>query len=297
MLDPLAQRLFILVSDASSLVPGCEGRYADLPGLRMHYVVAGPEDGTPVILLHGFPEFWYSWRFQIPALAEAGYRVIAPDQRGYNLSDKQGPYNASTLVRDIVHLQEALGFSSSHIVGHDWGGAIAWSFAAARPVRTRRLVAMNAPHINAYQDALKYPRQILKSYYIALFQMPRLPEWGLRRRDYALLERVFQSVSPERMTQRDVELYKEACARPGALEAMIGWYRAIKRPREAVLNIERPSCVIWGERDAFLEKGCNETLGRYVPDLSVHYLPRASHWVQMDLPEEVNQLMLDFLAG
>lgn len=264
----------------------------------MHYVSAGPEDGPPVILLHGFPEFWYSWRFQIPALARAGYRVISPDQRGYNLSDKQGPYNASTLVRDIVHLQDALGLSSSHVVGHDWGGAIAWSFAAAHPGRTQRLVTMNAPHINAYQDALvRHPRQILKSYYIALFQVPRLPEWAIRQNDYALLERAFQSVSPERMTQRDIALYKEACAQPGALEAMIGWYRAINRSRKAVLNIDRPSCVIWGERDAFLEKGCNETLGSYVPDLSVHYLPRASHWVQMDLPDEVNRIMLDFLDG
>lgn len=162
--------------------PTIEGvsRFANLPGLRMHYVEAGPANGAPVILLHGFPEFWYSWRFQIPALAAAGYRVVAPDQRGYNLSGKEDPYDLDTLTRDVANLQDAPGIARSHIVGHDWGGAVAWAFAAAYPARTDRLVVMNAPHLNAYQDTIRrLPRQLLKSWYVAFFQILRLPEWSM----------------------------------------------------------------------------------------------------------------------
>lgn len=287
---------------ASAWVPGCVERDVDLPGLRMHCVMAGPEDGQPVILLHGFPEFWYSWRFQIVALARAGYRVIAPDQRGYNLSGKAGPYDLATLTGDVAHLQDALGVSASHVMGHDWGGAVAWAFAVVFPRRVDRLVIMNAPHINAYMDALKrHPKQILKSWYVYVFQLPHLPEWSIRRDDYAALDRMFSQVASGRMTPKDVQRYKDACAQPGALAAMLGWYRALMRSvvtnRIPVMHVAAPTCVIWGERDVALEKGCNETLRRYVRDLRLHYLPDASHWVQMDEPDEVNRLMLDFLGS
>ncbi len=286
----------------SEWVHGCVESYAELPGLRLHYVTAGPTDGQPVILLHGFPEFWYSWRFQIPALAAAGYRVIAPDQRGYNLSGKGGPYDVATLAGDVAHLQETLGIASSHIVGHDWGGGVAWAFAAMYPQRTRRLVIMNAPHLDAYQDTVRrHPRQILKSWYMLFFQLPAVPEWSIRRDDYALLEWMFSQVAPGRMTPDDLRRYKAACSQRGALSAMLGWYRTLPRAllierRRPTLRVAAPTCVIWGENDQALEKSCNETLPRYVQDLRVHYLTGASHWVQMDRPDEVNRLMLDFLT-
>lgn len=282
---------------------GCTEYFVDLPELRMHYVSAGPPDGEAVILLHGFPEFWYSWRFQIPALARAGYRIVAPDQRGYNLSGKDGPYDVGTLTRDIAHLQDALGLATSHIVGHDWGGAIAWAFAAAFPARTGKLIIMNAPQADAFQDTLRrHPQQIVKSWYILLFQLPFLPELAFRLNNYRVLERAFAHISPTYMTATDVQRYKDACAQPGALPAMIGWYRAAmplivgRRSRDAPeTRVNAPTCVIWGENDDFLDRRCNDTLRNYVAQLDLHFLGDASHWVQMDQPDKVNRIMLGFL--
>lgn len=283
-------------------LPGCTEEYAQLPGLRLHYITSGPRDGEPVILLHGFPEFWYSWRFQIPALAEAGYRVIAPDQRGYNLTDKNGPYDTTTLSGDIAHLQDALGVTSSHVIGHDWGGAIAWTFAARFPQRTRKLVILNAPHPNAYLDTIRrHPRQILLSWYIYFFQIPALPELLFRANNYRLIDQAFSRVHPSYMTAADVQRYKDACAQPGALSAMIGWYRATFRDLLAQggnpprLAINAPTAVIWGEGDDYLDRRCNDTLRRYVAQLDLHFLGDASHWVQLDRPDVVNSLILGFL--
>lgn len=274
--------------------------FANLPGLRMHYAEAGPPDGAPIILLHGFPEFWYSWRLQIPALAAAGYRVSVPDQRGYNLTGKSGPYDLVTLTGDIARPQDALGLARSHVAGHDWGGAVAWAFAAAYPRRTDKLAILNAPHPNAYMDMLrKHPRQLLKSWYIYAFQIPRLPEWALCANDYAVLRRSLARVPA--MTPDDIARYRDAWAQPGALDAMIGWYRALfratlaRRGHQSPPRIASPTLIIWGERDAFLAKDSNDTLPRYVRDLAARYLP-ASHWVRLDLPDEVNRLLLAFLS-
>lgn len=274
----------------------------DLPNLRLHYAAAGPQDGVPAILLHGFPEFWYSWRFQLPALAAAGYRAIAPDQRGYNLSDKHGPFDMATLAADIAHLQDALGFDSSHIVGHDWGGAVAYGFAALHPQRTRKLVVMNAPHYGAYLDTIRRtPAQILKSWYIYFFQLPWLAEASLRARDFESMRRAFRQLPPENMGSQDIAAYVEAWEQPGALSAMLGWYRtAFRATLRSGLSappqhVQAPTCVIWGEEDFALDRRCNDTLDRYTPDLRVHYLPGASHWVQMHRPQEVNRLLLEFL--
>ncbi|MBI5091216.1 MAG: alpha/beta fold hydrolase [Candidatus Hydrogenedentes bacterium] len=275
-------------------------RFVQLPGLRMHYAVAGPEAGRPIILLHGFPEFWYSWRFQIPALVQAGFRVYMPDQRGYNLTDKHGPYDVGTLTLDIAQFQDALGIARCPIAGHDWGAVVAWAFAARFPERVEKLVVMNGPHPNAYLDACRrHFAQIRKSWYIYFFQLPWLPERMIRRNDFAVLNRVFRAL---RMSPEDVQRYKAALSQLGALTAMIGWYRAmvrgLVRSRFAAphARITAPTCVIWGERDVALDRACNETLPHYVDDLRIHYLPNANHWVQMHRPDEVNSLLLSFLA-
>jgi len=275
--------------------------FIDLPHLRMHYAVAGPEQGPPIILLHGFPEFWYSWRFQIPVLAQAGYRVYAPDQRGYNLTDKQGPYDVATLTRDVANFQDVMGIATCPIVGHDWGAVVAWSFAARYPKRVEKLLILNGPHPNAYLDACKHHfRQIRKSWYIYFFQLPWLPERLLRRKDFAALDRVFAAL---RMNSDDIARYKSALAQPGALTAMIGWYRFMVRGmfrnrfKSPVARIGVPTCVIWGERDLALDSTCNDTLCRYVPNLVIHRLPDANHWVQMHRPDAVNALLLAYLRA
>jgi epoxide hydrolase 4 len=274
-------------------------RYVQLPGLRMGYVEAGPADGAPVLLLHGFPEFHYSWRYQLPALAAAGYRAIAPDQRGYNLTDKTPPYDIDTLTQDIANLQDALGIARSHLVGHDWGGAVLWAFASRFPERVNKLIGINAPHWTAYIDCVRRSlRQLLKSYYIFLFQFKSAGR-QIERNDFRVLERIFAGV--KHMTAGDIARYKDAFRQPGAVDAALGWYRAAFARLRAngfkadVHSTNAPALQIWGERDIALEQGVNATLPRYVPHVQFAWLPNASHWVQMDEPDEVNRLMLSFL--
>lgn len=270
-------------------------------GLRMGYVAFGPPNGEPVILLHGFPEFHWSWRLQWPALAEAGFRVIAPDQRGYNRTDKTLPYDIDTLTQDVAGLQDALGLSRSHIVGHDWGGVVSYAFAARFPQRVNRLVILNVPHPDAYLDAIpKCIKQVAKSWYVYAFQIRGLAEKGFARNNFAMAEKTFSTV--RHMTLADIGRYKEAYRQPGAVSAMIGWYRALaqriarNKGRANIGAIAAPTLVIWGENDLALEKCTNDTLKRYAPNSKIVYLPKASHWVQMDEPEMVNRLLLEFLT-
>jgi pimeloyl-ACP methyl ester carboxylesterase len=271
-------------------------------GLKMGYVEFGPPAGEPVILLHGFPEFHYSWRLQWPALADAGFRVIAPDQRGYNRTDKSPPYDIDTLTQDVADLQDALGITCSHIVGHDWGGVVAYAFAARFPGRVNRLAILNVPHPDAYLDAVpRSLKQVAKSWYVYAFQLPNLPVQGFERNNYAMIEQTFSTV--KHMTADDIERYKESYRQPGAVPAMIGWYRALaqriakNKGRANIGNITAPALVIWGENDLALEKCTNNTLPRYVSNSRIVYLPNASHWVQLDEPETVNRLLLAFLKG
>lgn len=276
-------------------------RFAALPGLRVGYVETGDPAGEPVILLHGFPEFHYSWRFQLAPLAGAGYRAIAPDQRGYNRTDKTPPFDIDTLTQDIANLQDALGITRSHVVGHDWGGAVLWAFAARFPERVNKLVGMNAPHWTSYNDcARRSLRQLLKSYYILVFQF----KWAgrqIERNDFRLLERVFAGV--RHMTPEDIARYKDAFRQPGAVEGTLGWYRAAfarlraNRFKPDAHVTAAPALQIWGERDLALVRGVNDTLPRYVPNVRFAWLPNASHWVQMDEPDEVNRLMLEFFES
>ncbi len=280
-------------------------RYADLGDVRLHYVEAG--EGPLVLLLHGFPQFWYEWRYQIPALVEAGFRVIAPDMRGYNLSDKPPgvrAYRVELLADDVERLILACGEQTATVVGHDWGAMVAWIAAMRYPGRVRRLAILNVPHPARFLDALLSPRQLLRSSYIFFFQIPRLPEEVIRARDFTLLRSAFHRdpVRPEAFTAEDIERYVEAMARPGALTATLNYYRALLRnPRQTQALLERieaPVLVIWGEKDRFLSRRLAEPPSLWVPNLlGVERLPDASHWVAEDRPREVNTLLLDFLRS
>jgi epoxide hydrolase 4 len=280
-------------------------RYADLGDVRLHYVEAG--EGPLVLLLHGFPQFWYQWRHQVPALVEAGFRVVAPDMRGYNLSDKPlgvRAYRVELLARDVERLILACGEGTAHMVGHDWGAIAAWIAAMRYPERVERLAILNVPHPARFLDGLLSPMQLLRSSYVFFFQIPRLPEEVIRAGDFALLRSALgrDPVRPGALTAEDIERYIEAIARPGALTATINYYRALLRypeeTRSLLHRVEAPVLVIWGERDRFLSRRLAEPPRLWVPNLlGVKRLPDASHWVVEDRPLEVNTLLLDFLRS
>ena len=276
--------------------------YADLGDVRLHYVEAGK--GPLVVLLHGFPQSHHMWRHQIPALAEAGFRVVAPDMRGYNLSDKpEGiePYRVGTLARDVERLIVERGGEKASVVGHDWGGIVAWLAAMRYPERVEKLAILNVPHPARFSDGLTMPKQLLKSSYMFFFQIPWLPEKALSANDFAVLRAGFRR-NPMRtgaIPEEDAERYVEALSRPGALTATINYYRALLRNpsemRALLRKIEAPTLVIWGEKDVFLSQELADPGPLWVPDLRVERFPNASHFVAEDRPDEVNALLLDFL--
>ena len=277
---------------------------ATVNGVRLHYVEAG--QGPLVILLHGFPEFWYSWRRQIPALAAAGYHVIAPDMRGYNLSEKPPrvrDYRIEILASDVVELICHAGASTATVVGHDWGGAIAWFVPMLFPNVVEKLIILNAPHPLAFLREMKTPAQLLKSSYQFFFQLPTLPEAVIRARDYAMLRSLLRT-EPMRcraFSKADVRRYKEAIAQPGALTAALNYYRAAFRqgPRSMARlsrRIDIPTLLIWGEHDRYLGLNLTRNLEQWVPRLRLERLPDASHWVQNDEPERVSEWMIEFLS-
>ncbi|MDZ7728484.1 MAG: alpha/beta hydrolase [Dehalococcoidia bacterium] len=192
-------------------------RYADVNGIRMHYVEAG--SGEPVVFLHGFPETWYSWRHQIAALAP-DYRVIAPDLRGYNETEAREPYDTGTLQEDVLGLIRELGETRVHLVAHDWGGAIAWLLGMYHPEALRTLTVCNLPHPALMAEGLKRPRQMMRSWYIAFFQLPWLPERALALRNYHLLARVLiNDCRPGTYTREDIKHYLESWRRSGLRRA------------------------------------------------------------------------------
>ncbi len=279
-------------------------------GIELHWVEAG--QGPLVLLLHGFPEFWYAWRHQIPALAAAGFRVVAPDLRGYNLSAKPegvASYRAGVVMSDVVALIGHLGAERAHVAGHDWGGVIAWRLAMRRPDVLDRLVIVNAPHPAVFARELRHLRQLRRSWYAGFFQLPLIPEALFRANDFALLERMFRNGPrrPGAYTDEDIRLYKEAAARPGALTAMLNYYRAIRSrtPRGEAAGergsgdevVRRPTMVIWGERDTALTTHNLEGLERYVPGVRIERIAEASHWVPADAPEHVSTLMIEFFGS
>ena len=274
-------------------------------GVRLHYVEEG--DGPLVVLLHGFPEFWYSWRHQIPALAQAGFRVIAPDQRGYNTSEKPPgvhSYRIEHLVDDVAALIRHAGESRAVVVGHDWGGAIAWATAMLRPEVVEKLIVMNAPHPQALQREFRRLRQLARSWYIFFFQLPWLPEAAIRFGGYRVLDRGLrrETKRPAAFSDEDIAAYKEALSQPGALTAAINYYRAAVRrnPFESarmVRQIDVPTLLIWAEQDPYLGLELTDGLEQWVPSIRVERIAESSHWVQVDAADRVNELMIGFLRG
>jgi len=280
-----------------------EHSYIETNGICLHVVQAGPKSGIPVILLHGFPEFWYGWRKQIPALVEAGCRVIVPDQRGYNLSDKPKgvkSYHVSSLVEDILGLINALEYEKVNLVGHDWGGGVAWTLANKYPERLHRLGIMNVPHPAVMRRfLLRDFEQIRRSWYVFLFQLPWLPETGLKRDDWrGLIGSLRNTSKPNSFTDEDILKYKEAWSQPGALTAMINWYRALIRSMPKLPDnprIQVRTLMMWGMQDFALSHRMARPSMDYVNDGNLILFPEATHWLHLDAAEEVNHYLIDFL--
>ena len=308
-------------------------------GVRLHYVELRPDDATGgagdaplVVLLHGFPEFWWSWREQLPALAAAGYWVVAPDLRGYNLSDKPtevADYAIEHLVEDLRLLIAHCGRERAALVGHDWGGQVAWQFAMDHPAQTERVVVLNSPHPQRMQEALSGRpslRQLRRSWYMFVFQAPRLPERWLATNGYERVGLIFRETAAHReaFPPEVLRRFRVAAARPGAMTAALHYYRAAVRrgaaetwrqlraavpsalkpllggveppaPREWP-TINSPALLIWGERDTALGRELTEGMEPlFSGPLELVYLPDCAHWVQQECPQDVNRLLLDFL--
>lgn len=272
-------------------------------GVLLHGAAAGSEGGPLVILLHGFPDFWWGWRHQIEPLAAAGLRVLALDQRGYNLSHKPRgvrSYDLDTLAADVIALADAHGRRHVRLVGHDWGGLVAWWTASRHPDRVERLAILNAPHPAVFGSyARAHPSQLVKSGYVGFFQIPRLPEVVLRADDFALLRRALRGSSrPGTFSEEDFARYKAAWAEPGALTAMINWYRALRRRRSIPdPRVAAPTLVIWGEQDRFLEKGLAGASLALCDSGRPVWFETAGHWVHLEEAEAVNAELIAFLRG
>ncbi len=270
-------------------------------GVKLHYVTQG--EGPLMLMLHGFPEFWYSWRHQIPEFAK-NFKVVAVDLRGYNDSDKpkeQSAYVIDEFIKDVEGIIKGLGYEKCVLVAHDWGGAIAWCFAYAHPEMVERLIILNAPHPAKLGEGLRNPQQLFRSSYIFFFQLPWLPELVLQAADYQFIENAFKGMAVDKsaFTQADINAYKDAAAKRGAMTAMLNYYRNIFQDK--FLNkkwgiLEVPTLIIWGENDTALGKELTYGLEAYVRDLQIKYIPSCSHWVQQERPELVNEYMREYLG-
>ncbi len=269
-------------------------------GVKLAVLLEG-ESGPPVLLLHGFPESSHMWRQHMEPLARQGFRVIAPDMRGYGDSDKPRAvrdYKSARLVQDLVELVRALGHTRVHVVGHDWGGIVAWHFAARHPEIVDRLVILNAPHPSLMLRALlTKPAQRRRSWYVFFFQLPLLPERGLTKR--GTMGRILRgsSVHPEAFSDEDIAHYEASARAPGAARGMLAYYRAALRGIESKLpRIERPTLVLWGMEDQALGSELLDGLEREVKDVTIERFPGISHWIVDEAPERVREKVVGFLG-
>jgi pimeloyl-ACP methyl ester carboxylesterase len=259
------------------------------------------------LCMHGFPECSYSWRHQMPLLAKLGYRVWAPNLRGYGRSSrptKVADYRTNHLLADIAALIEASRCHSVLLIGHDWGAALAWLFAIGKIRPLEGLIIMNVPHPALFIKCLKTWRQLRRSWYILFFQIPWFPEWLLSTGNAWLIGKAIRyiAVDKSRFPDEVLNVYRDNAAQPGALRAMINYYRALfwdalrRKYHGNFSTIKVPTLMIWGEKDPALGKETTYGTERYVNNLTLHYLPGVSHWVQQEAPEHVNKIIMEWLT-
>ncbi len=272
--------------------------------IRLHCVTQG--EGELVVLLHGFPEFWYSWRYQIPALARY-FKVVVPDLRGYNDSDKpQSGYDLDTLSADVRGLIRNLGYTKAHVIGHDWGGSIAWHLAHRFPNYIDKLAVLNAPHPQRFmQEFVSNVDQFRRSWYLLAFQVPNVPETLIRLNLKNIVKNLFQgqAVRKGAFTAQDTEIYQAALEKPGVLSAALEYYRHFlslpswfRHWERAIAPVNVPTLVLWGEDDFFLSQNLINGLEQWVTaPLKLKRIPQCGHWIQQEVPQTVNRELLRFL--
>ena len=283
--------------------PRIEFRFVQVNDVTLHCAIAGPEDGPLLILLHGFPEFWFGWRDYILPLADRGFRVVAPDQRGYNLSSKpEGAeaYRLDLAAADVFAVASAFGRDRFHVVGHDWGAAVVWTMAGLDPKRLTSATMIQAPHPAIWLRAMREdPEQRHKSRYVQILRLPWLSEMSLKLGNFAGLARTFRSSSrPEAFDPHTLERYREAWSQPGALTGMLNWYRALFADEPATpepRSLKPPTLVLWGDRDDFGVPRLADDSAALCANVRVRRLPQASHWIIHDAPDVVRDALLDHL--
>lgn len=276
-------------------------------GFDFHVNEMGSGDRL-ALCLHGFPELGFSWRDQLPILADLGYRAWAPDLRGYGKTRprplRRRDYRTELLVEDVAAMIDAADPSETVLIAHDWGAVLAWYFAIQQVRPLDRLVIMNVPHPARFQQQVRTFKQLRKSWYVAFFQLPWLPEWALGRKRAELVGKAFSdmAVNPGRFDDEVLDEYRNAASEPGALKAMVNWYRGAflsgRTLRKAGFpTVETPTLMVWGEQDTALGKGLADGTDEFVSDLTLRYIADASHWVQQDQPEVVNAMLSAFLRN
>jgi pimeloyl-ACP methyl ester carboxylesterase len=274
-----------------------------LPEVTLNVASAGPKDGALTILLHGFPEFWFGWRRQIGALAQAGLHVVAPDQRGYNLSSKPvdiAAYHLDRVADDVIALADSYGASTFDVVGHDWGGIVGWWLASRSPDRVRRLVILNAPHPDVLATyARRHPTQALRVFYFGAFQVPWLPEAGLRAANFLAMRQALRVTSKAgTFSQAELNRYCEAWAQPGALTGMLNWYRALRlKDRSERAPIHAPTLIVWGRKDPALSPRLAAESLSLCTQGRIEWLPAATHWLHHEEPDRVSAALTSFLGS
>jgi len=285
-------------------IASAERTFRDVSDVSLHVVAAGDPSDPLVVLLHGFPEFWYEWYDYVDPFVEAGYRVVIPDQRGYNRSEKPAgirPYRITELSGDIVDLIATEDRETAHVVGHDWGAAVAWDLALRHPDTVDRLGIVNVPHPTVFEKQLRSNvTQMHKSWYMFFFQVPRLPEWQVRRNDYEFMVTAMrQGARPGAFDETDFERYRRAWGQPGAITAMLNWYRALfrhgeKPPRERVIA---PTRIVWGENDRALVPEMAPRSVDYCANGSLERFSDGTHWIPHEYPDQVADLLLTHLGS
>jgi pimeloyl-ACP methyl ester carboxylesterase len=284
-------------------LPDLEHQFVTTNGVKLHVVTSGPKEGPLVVLLHGFPEYWKGWKSQIPALVKAGYRVIIPDQRGYNTSEKPpkiSDYDIDLLAQDILGLIDHEGREKAHIIGHDWGAVVAWWMGIHHSERINKLAILNVPHpLVMRRHLLTNPTQLKKSWYILFFQIPKVPERLFARNGgKKMLDALKATSNPGSFTDEDLAGYAESWANKGCPTAMVNWYRAMMRrvaQSQESQRVSVPTQMIWGKQDVALGSEMAAPSIAYCDQGQLEIIEEATHWVQHDAPQRVNKILLGFL--